>query len=207
MKKIVLFFIFLFPLAVFGQLYYYPITENNINEKQKIYFEDNNKLLWTIKLKDNVKVLIKDLPFNYWMYYNFKTEKVTPKEYLVTENNIFFPNDKSLIILDRKGKLILNLIEDRKQLFDSTEFGKYSISTSGGNCTGNPGKGWFMEFCGNFLFYVTGKKILCMDRNSFEIIQEFNFMDFPNRAKAPNFKYFFEAVEFKIEIEGRDLVN
>jgi hypothetical protein len=207
MKKAIILVLILLPMVSFCQLYYYPITENNIDEKHKFIFEDNNKVLWSIKMKDNVKILIKDLPYNYQMYYNFKTDKVTPKEYLITEKNIFFPNSKSLIILDRKGKLILNLNEDRKQLFDSTEYGKFSISTPGGNCTGNPGKGWFMEFCGDYLFYVTGKKVLSMNRNTFEIVQEFNFSDFPDRGKAPNHKYFFEAVEFKLEIEGRDMVN
>jgi hypothetical protein len=207
MKHLIFVLIFLFPAALFSQLYYLPITDDNIGEKHKFIFEDNNEILWTIKLKDNVKVLIKDIPYKHVMYYDFKTERVTPKEYLITESNIFFPNDRSLIVLDRKGKLIVNLMEDRKQLFDSTESGKYSISTPGGNCTGNPGKGWFMEFCGDYLFYVTGKKILCMDPSSFEIIQEFNFIDFPDRGKAPNHKYIFEAVEFKIEIEGSDLVN
>ena len=207
MKHLFFVLIFLFPVALFSQLYYLPITDDNISEKHKFIFEDNNEILWTIKLKDNVKVLIKDIPYKHVMYYDFKTERITPKEYLITESNIFFPNDKSLIVLDRKGKLIVNLMEDRKQLFDSTESGKYSISTPGGNCTGNPGKGWFMEFCGDYLFYVTGKKILCMDPLSFEIIQEFNFIDFPDRGKAPNHKYIFEAVEFKIEIEGSDLVN
>lgn len=207
MKKFSIIFLVIFPITLFSQLLYYPITEQNVNEKHKLFFEDNNQILWTIKLKENVKVLIKDLPYEHIMYYNFKTERITPKEYLITETNIYFPNDKSLIILDRKGKLIKNLIEDRKQLFDSTESGQFSISTPGGNCTGNPGKGWFMEFCGDYLFYVTGKKVLCMDRNNFEIIQEFNFGDFPNRAKLPNYKYIFEAVEFKMEISGRDLVN
>jgi hypothetical protein len=207
MKHLFLVLLLFLPVALFSQLYYLPITDDNISEKHKLFFEDNKEILWTIKLKDNVKVLIKDIPYKHEMYYDFKTERVTPKEYLITESNIFFPNDKGLIVLDRKGKLIVNLVEDRKQLFDSTESGKYSISTPGGNCTGNPGKGWFMEFCGDYLFYITGKKVLCMDPSSFEIIQEFNFIDFPDRGKAPNHKYIFEAVEFKIEIEGNDLVN
>ncbi len=206
MNKILFLTVFILPISLYSQLIYYPITNDNIQEKHKLIFEDNNQVLWSIKLKDNVKELIKDLPYNHIMYYDYKTERVTPKEYLITDNYIYFPNDKSLIVIDRKGKLILNLVEDRKQLFDSTETGNYTISTPGGNCSGNPGKGWFMHFCGNYLFYVTGKKVICMDPNRFEIIQEYNFSDFPNRGKAPNHKYIFEAVEFKIEIEGSDKV-
>jgi hypothetical protein len=207
MNKLIFLIVFILPISSYSQLVYYPITNDNINEKHKLIFEDNNQVLWSIKLKDNIKELIKDLPYKHIMYYDYKTERVTPKEYLITDNYIYFPNDKSLIVIDRKGKLILNLVEDRKQLFDSTETGKFSISTPGGNCTGNPGKGWFMQFCGNYLFYVTGKKVICMDPNNFEIIQEYNFNDFPNRGKAPNHNYIFEAVEFKLEIEGTDKVN
>jgi len=203
MKKLLLILIAIIPIQVFGQLYYYPINDSNIDKTQKFFFVDNHTILWKLKMKKDVKPILKDLPFNTIKYYDY----VTPKEYLITDNYIFFPNDKSLLVLNRKGKLIMNMIAPRKQLFDSTEFSKFSVSAPGGKCEGNSGKGFFMEFCGNYLFYVTGNKMICMNRDNFEIIEEYDFKDFKNKAKAPNHKYIFEAVEFTIEIEGKDLVN
>jgi len=203
MKKLLLILIIVIPFRVFGQLYYYPITDANINKTQKFFFVDNHTILWKLKMKKDVKPLIKDLPFNTIKYYDY----VTPKEYLITDDYIFFPNDKSLLVLNRKGKLVMNMIAPRKQLFDSTEFSKFTISTPGGTCEGNAGKGYFMEFCGNYLFYVTGNKMICMNRKNFEIVEEYDFKNFKNRAKAPFHKYIFEAVEFTVEIEGKDLVN
>lgn len=207
MKKIILILIFAIPLKMFGQLLYFPITDENVDEKHKFYFEDNHEVIWKIKLKSNVSHILKDIPFNKRYYFTVEKDKVTPKEYLITDNYMYFPNPKSLLVLDRKGKLVVNLIEERKQLFDSTEYGEYSITTPGGKCEGNPEKGYFMKFCGDYLFYITGKKVICLDRDKFEVIQEYNFADFKNRAKAPNYKYIFEAVEFKFEIQGRDLVE
>ena len=203
MKKLLLILIAIIPIQVFSQLYYYPLTDANINKTQKFFFVDNHTILWKLKMKKDVKPILKDLPFNTIKYYDY----VTPKEYLITDNYIFFPNDKSLLVLNRKGKLIMNMIAPRKQLFDSSEFSKFNISTPGGKCEGNAGKGFFMEFCGNYLFYVTGNKMICMNRDNFEIIEEYDFKDFKNKAKAPNHKYIFEAVEFTVEIEGKDLVN
>ncbi len=194
-------------MKMFGQLLYYPITDANIDKKHKLYLSDNRKDLWKIKLKPNVVHFFKELPYNEIKSFTFVEERVTPKEYLITDNFIYFPSDKSLLILDRKGKLVTNLVEERVQLFDSTEYGTFSITAPGGKCTGNPDKGYFMEFCGDFLFYITGKKVICMDRETFEIIQEYNFSDFRNRAKAPHYRYIFEAVEFTLELEGRDLVK
>ncbi len=192
---------------MFGQLLYYPITDANIDKKHKLYLVDNHVDLWKLKLKSNVVHFIKDLPYNEIKSYTHVEKRVTPKEYLLTDKFIYFPNDKGLLILDRKGKLVTNLVEERVQLFDSTEFGTFSITAPGGKCKGNPKKGYFMEFCGEFLFYITGKKVICMDKHSFEIIQEYNFSDFKNRVKLPNYKYIFEAVDFKLEIEGRNLVE
>jgi len=203
MKKLLLILIAIIPLQVFGQLYYYPLTDANINNTQKFFFVDNHEIIWKLKLRKDVKPFIKDLPFNTIKYYDY----VTPKEYLITDDYIFFPNDKSLLVLNRKGKLVMNMIAPRKQLFDSTKYSKFSISTPGGKCEGNAEKGYFMEFCGDYLFYVTGNKMICMNRNNFEIIEEYDFKNFKNRAKAPNHKYIFEAVEFTIEIEGKDFVN
>jgi len=203
MKKIFLILIVIIPVQVFGQLYYYPLTDANIDKTQKFFFVDNHTILWKLKIKKDVKPILKDLPFNTIKYYDY----VTPKEYLITDDYIFFPNDKSLLVLDRKGKLVMNMVSPRKQLFDSTEYSKYKISTLGGKCDGNAGKGYFMEFCGNFLFYVTGNKMICMNRENFEIIEEYDFKNFKNRAKAPFYKYIFEAVEFTVEIEGKDTVN
>jgi hypothetical protein len=207
MKKILIFAVLFIPLQLFSQLLYYPITDKNIDEKHKFYFLDSREVIWKIKMKSNVVPFIKDLPYNEIKSFTFIEERVEPKEYLITDDNIFFPNDKSLLILDRKGKLVTNLVEPRKVLFDSTENGKFTITTPGGNCSGNPNRGHFMEFCGDYLFYVTGIKVICMDRESFEIIQEFKFADFRNRAKAPNFDYIFEAVEFKLELYGQAKVN
>ncbi|MCF6365637.1 MAG: hypothetical protein L3J35_05480 [Bacteroidales bacterium] len=207
MKRLLLILILVIPIKMFGQLLYYPITEANINDKHKFYLEDNRETIWKIKMKKNVVHFIKDLPYNEIKSFTYIEKRVTPKEYLITEDYIYFPNDKSLLILDKKGKLVTNLVEPRVQLFDSTEYGEFSITTPGGKCKGNPGKGYFMEFCGDFLFYITGKKVICMDRNNFEIIQEYNFSDFRNIAKIPNYKYIFEAVEFKLEIQGKDLVE
>ncbi len=200
MKRLLLIFIALIPLQALGQLYYYPITDTNIKEKQKFFFVDNHEILWELKIRKDVKPIIKDLPYNTIKYYKY----VTPAEYLITDDYIFFPNDKSLLVLDRKGKLVMNMIAPRKQLFDSTENSKFYISTPGGKCEGNAGKGYFMEFCGNYLFYVTGNKMICMNRKNFEIIEEYDFKDFKNKAKFPSHKYIFEAVEFKVEIEGKD---
>lgn len=207
MKQILLILVIIVPMKMFGQLLYFPITDANIDKKHKLYLLDNRETVWKIKIKSNVVHFIKDLPYNEIKSYTFIEERVTPKEYLITDKFIYFPNDKGLLILDRKGKLITNLVEERVQLFDSTEFGSYSITTLGGKCKGNPEKGYFMKFCGDFLFYITGKKVICMDRNTFEIIQEYKFSDFKNRAKSPNYRYIFEAVEFTVEIEGRDLVE
>ena len=203
MKKLLLILIAIIPLQVFGQLYYYPITTANIDKTQKFFFVDNHQILWKLKMKKDVKAIVKNLPYNTIKYYDY----VTPKEYLITDDYIYFPNDTSLLIIDRKGKLVMNMISPRKQLFDSTEYSKFSISTPGGKCEGNAGKGYFMEFCGNYLFYVTGNKMICINRDNFEIIEEYDFKDFKNKAKAPNHKYIFEAVEFTVEIEGKDLVN
>ncbi len=207
MKNLILILIIIIPIKIFGQLLYYPITESNKDKKHKLYFEDNHEVIWKVKLKKNVVAVFKDLPYNTRHYYNVVLEKVTPKEYLITDKYMFFPNNKSLLVLDLKGKMIMNLIEERVRLFDSTQYGKFTITSPGGKCSGNPGEGYFMEFCGSYLFYITGKKVICMNKNNFEIIQEFDFKDFKNRAKAPKYKYIFEAVEFKLEIEGMDLVE
>ena len=207
MKKLLMIIMILLPMQIFAQLLYYPITNQNSDEKHEFFFLDNNEIIWKIKLKKNVKHFVKDLPYNNIMYFNHATGRITPKEYLITDDYIYFPNDKSLLILDRKGKIVMNMVEERVQLFDSTEYGEFSISTPGGKCTGNPNKGYFMEFCGDFLFYVTGKKVICMNRNNFEVIQEFNFNDFRNIAKPPNVQYIFEAVEFKLELKGKNSVN
>jgi len=207
MKKLTILLMILLPMQIFAQLLYYPITDKNIEKKHKLYFVDNRETIWKVNIKKNVVQFIKDLPYNEIKSFTFVEERVEPKEYLITDENIFFPNDKSLLILDRKGKIVLNLIEPRKQLFDSTASGKFSITTPGGKCDGNPNKGYFMTFCGDFLFYITGTKVICMDRNNFEIVQEFNFADFRNRAKAPNFDYIFEAVEFKLELYGEVKVD
>ena len=207
MKKLLIILIFAIPIKMFGQLLYFPITDANIDKKHKLYLLDNRETVWKIKIKSNVVHFIKDLPYNEIKSYTFIEKRVTPKEYLLTDKFIYFPNDKGLLILDLKGKLVTNLVEERIQLFDSTEYGEFSITTPGGKCTGNPGKGYFMEFCGDYLFYITGKKVMCMDRSNFEIIQEFNFNNFKNRAKLPHYKYIFEAVEFKLEIGGRNLVE
>jgi len=195
------------PVKIFGQLLYYPITDANINSKHKLYMLDNRETIWKIKIKKNVVPFIKELPYNEIKSYTYVEKRVTPKEYLISDEFMYFPNDKSLLILDRKGKIVTNLVEPRVQLFDSTEYGEFSITTPGGKCKGNPGKGYFMEFCGDYLFYITGKKVICMDRTNFEIIQEFNFNDFKNRANLPYYKYIFEAVEFKFEIQGMNLVD
>lgn len=202
MKKILVILAIILPMQIFAQLLYHPITDQNENKKHKLYFEDNNDVLWTIKLKKNIVPLIKEIPYKERKYFTTVLPRVSPKEYLITENYIFFPNDKNLLILDRKGKLVLQLKEERVQLFDSTEFGKYTISTPGGKCEGNPDKGNIMEFCGDYLFYVTGNKVICMDKENFEIIQEFNFKDFRNRKSHPYVEYIFEAIEFKFEITG-----
>ena len=207
MKKIIIILILALPMHMFAQLFYYEITEENFDDKHKFYFVDNHETMWKINMKENVKHFIKDLPFNTVTSFTYIEERVIPKEYLITENFIYFPNDKSLLVLDRKGKIKMNLIEERVRLFDSTEYGAFSITTPGGHCTGNPDKGYFMEFCGDYLFYVTGKKVICLDRKNFEIIQEFNFGDFKNRVKPPYVQYIFEAVEFKFEIKGMDLVE
>jgi hypothetical protein len=203
MKKLLIILIVIIPVQSFAQLLYYPITDQNKDKKHKFYFEDNNEVMWTIKLKKDVVDLIKDIPYKERKYFTAVLPRVTPQEYLITEEYMFFPNPKSLLVLDRKGKLVMNLKEERKALFDSTEFGKYIISTPGGKCEGNPNEGYFMEFCGDYLFYITGNKVICMDRNNFEIIQEYNFKDFRNIAKLPDVVYIFEAIEFKIEIKGR----
>ncbi|NPA68850.1 MAG: hypothetical protein GXO50_09615 [Chlorobi bacterium] len=203
MKKIIILFIVIIPSFSYAQLYYYPFTDADINKKHKFFFVDNHEILWELKIKKDVKPLIKDLPYNTVKYYQY----VSPKEYLITDNYIFFPNDKSLLVIDRKGKLVMNMIAPRKQLFDSTEYSKFTISTPGGKCEGNAKKGYFMAFCGDYLFYVTGNKMICMNRNNFDIIEEYDFKDFKNRAKAPFHKYIFEAVEFRMEIEGKDNVN
>ena len=207
MKKLFLILMLALPMQIFAQLLYYQITDKNFDKKTKLYFVDNHETIWKINMKQNVKHFIKDLPFNTIKSYTHIEERVTPKEYLITNENIFFPNDKSLLVLNHKGKIVINLIEERVQLFDSTEYGEFFITTPGGECKGNPGKGYFMEFCGDFLFYITGKKVICMDRKNFEIIQEFNFNDFRNIAKAPFVQYIFEAVEFKLELKGKNLVN
>ncbi|MCD4792816.1 MAG: hypothetical protein K8R54_06270 [Bacteroidales bacterium] len=207
MKKLILILMLILPLQIFAQLLYYQITDENYDKKTKFYFVDNHETIWKINMKDNVKHFVKDLPFNTIKSYTHIEERVTPKEYLITDDHIFFPNDKSLLVLNRKGKIVINLIEERVQLFDSTEYGEFSITTPGGKCKGNPEKGYFMEFCGDFLFYITGKKVICMDRKNFEIIQEFNFNDFKNRAKPPYVQYIFEAVEFKLELKGKNLVE
>ena len=207
MKRLLIILIIALPLKFFGQLVYTPITESNIKEKHKLYFMDNKEVLWKVKLRDNVKFFFKNIPYNEIMYYGHPTGKITPKEYLITDNYMYFPNDSGLLVLNRKGKLVTNIVEPRVRLFDNTPEGKYTISTPGGKCEGNPKQGYFMEFCGNYLFYITGKKVICMDKDNFEVIQEYNFADFKNRAKAPNYKYIFEAVEFKVTIEGHDLVE
>ncbi len=207
MKRLLIILLIAIPFKFFGQLVYYPITESNVDEKHKLYFMDNGEVYWKIKLKDNVKFFFKNIPYDQILYFGHPTGKITPKEYLITDDFMYFPNDSSLLVLDRKGKLVTNIIEPRIRMFDNTEFGKYTISTPGGKCEGNPEKGYFMKFCGSYLFYITGKKVICMDRNNFEVIQEYKFSDFKNRAKAPNYKYIFEAVEFKITIKGRDLVE
>lgn len=207
MKKIFLILMIILPMQLFAQLLYHQITDENIDKKNKFWLIDNHETVWKINMKKNVKHFIKDIPFNKITSYTYVEERVTPKEYLITDDYIYFPNDKSLLVLDRKGKIVINLIEERVQIFDSTEYGEFSITSSGGKCSGNPDKGYFMKFCGSFLFYITGRKVICLDRNNFEIIQEFNFNDFKNKGKAPFVHYIFEAVEFKLELKGKNLVN
>jgi|GEM_PF-3471054 hypothetical protein len=207
MNKLLLTILIIIPFKFFGQLLYYPINEANKDKKHTLYFVDNNETLWKIKLKSNVVNVLKDIPYNEIISFTQIEKRVTPKEFLLTDNYMYFPTDKSLLVLDRNGKIALHLIEERVQLFDSTEFGEYLITTPGGKCSGNPENGYFMEFCGVYLFYVTGKKVICMNPSDFEIIQEFNFADFKNRAVFPDYKYIFEAVEFTFEIKGRNYVN
>ncbi len=203
MKKLIILLLILYPLKNWGQLFYYPITNSNIKKTQRFFFVDNKKILWKIKMSKEVKAIMKNIPYNTIKYY----DHICPKEYLITDKYIFFPNDTSLMIMNRKGKLVMNMIAPRKALFDSSEYSKFTISTSGGKCEGNAGKGYFMKFCGKYLFYVTGNKMICMNRKNFKIIEEYDFKDFKNKAKAPDHRYIFEAIEFTMEIEGRTFVE
>ena len=100
MKKLLIIFMILLPMHIFAQLLYHPITDQNIDKKHKLYFEDNNETLWTIKLKKNVVNIFKDIPYNVRKYYSHVYDRVTPKEYLITDDYLYFPNDKSLLIAE-----------------------------------------------------------------------------------------------------------
>ena len=96
MKKLFLILMLAIPMQIFAQLLYYQITDENFDKKSKFYFVDNHETIWKINMKQNVKHFIKDLPFSTITSYTHVEERVSPKEYLITDDYIFFPNDKFL---------------------------------------------------------------------------------------------------------------
>ncbi len=200
MKRLILILIFfLCSFAGFGQLYYTPITEGNIRKKGKMYYVNKIGDMHTIKMNKKLRYLMKDVPCKPLADQPY----VIPNHYLVTRKNIYILTPDNLLIMSRKGRVLKNLKEPAKALFDSTSYSRYEISTAqGGDCKGNAGRGIFVVPCREYVFYVSGQKLICMNRK-FEIEEEFYFKDFKNKGKYPLVHYFFESVDFRVDIKGQ----